>query len=214
MRRAVSVFVCVVMAGFYVGVNAQIPENAMFQPGSFAVPYHTVPYRPAQVAPPAVAQETEAPADDSTTVWEMKFSPQTSEPSPAPLPPPYEVPHLTFVYNHWTGRFHITPYEPGYAANPSAFPKQTSPRHIWIASRAAAANPQPQVQYMSYYDPDPAILPAEIRLRGSRFAGPLTQLQPVPLPVPRPETAQPVNPPPRSRLGARIQYNFGAFSVR
>jgi hypothetical protein len=198
------------MAGFYAGLNAQIPEHAMFQPGSYAVPY-----RPAQVPAPAVAHENEATEDDSTTEWEKKFSPQTGEPSSvALLPPPYEVPHLTFVYNHWTGRFHITPYEPGYAANPSAFPKQTSPRHIWVSSRAAAANPQPQVPYMSYYDPDPVILPAEIRLRGSRFSGPFTQLQPVPLPVPKPETARPVNPPPRSRLGARLQQNFGAFTAQ
>ena len=210
MRQTFSVFVCVVMAGFYTGLNAQIPESAMFQPGSYAVPY-----RPAQVVTPAADYELEAIDDDTTTDWERKFSPQTIESSSAaPLPPPYEVPHLTFVYNHWTGRFNIAPYEPGYAANPSAFPKQTSPRHIWVSARAAAAIPQPQVPYMSYYDPDPVILPAEIRLRGSRFAGPLTQLQPVPLPVPRPETARPVNPPPRSRLGARIQYNFGAFTVQ
>jgi len=215
MRRTVSVFVCVVMAGCYAGLNAQIPEHVLFQPGSYAMPY-----RPAPVPSPAAAQENDSTddttADDSTTTeWEKKFRPQTVEPSSvAPIPPSYEVPHLTFVYNHWTGRFHVTPYEPGYAANPSAFPKQTSPLHIWVSSRAAAAQPQPQVPYMSYYDPDPVILPAEIRLRGSRFAGPLTQLQPLPLPVPRPETAQPIGRPPRTRLGGRLQQTFGTFVVQ
>ena len=215
MHRTVFVIVCIVLAGLYAGLNAQIPENVMFQAGSYAVPYRPASV-PAQVVPHATdTHETDDVADDSTTEWEKKFSPQTLESTSAvSLPPPYEVPHLTFVYNHWTGRFHLTPYEPGYAANPSTFPIQTSPRHIWISARAAAANPKPQVPYMSYYDPDPVILPAEIRLRGSRFAGPLTQLQPLPLPVPRPETAQPVNPPPRTRLGGRLQQNFGAFTVR
>jgi hypothetical protein len=210
MRRTVYIVVCVLVACFYAGLNAQIPENAQFQPGSYAVPYH----RPTQLAPyespVASADEDEEEADASQTEWEKKFSPQT-EISPPPVSlPPYEVPHLQFAYNHRTGRFHITPYEPGYAANPSAFPIQTSPLHIWISSKSAASQPSPQVPYMSYYDPDPVILPAEIRLRGSRLAAPFTQIQPIPLPVPRPETAQPA---PRVRLGERLRQTFGAFIV-
>jgi len=154
-------------------------------------------------------------ADDSTqTDWERKFSPQIIEAIQAAPPVLYEVPHLTFVYSHRTGRFHITPYEPGYAANPSAFPKQTSPLHTWISSRSSAAQPHPQVQYMSYYDPDPVILPAEIRIPGSRFGSMLTQMQPVPMPVPRPETAQPLAPPTRTRLGERLRQNYGPFVVQ
>ena len=215
MRCTVSLIVCIFMA-YYAGLNAQIPENAQFQPGSYAIPYQRpVPFNPA-VSSSAAADEDEEEEeatddDDSQTEWEKKFRPQTTAPPPpAPLPPPYEVPHLQFVYNHWTGRFHIAPYEPGYAANPSAFPVQTSPLHIWVSSKSSAAQPRPQVPYMSYYDPDPVILPAEIRLRGSKLAAPFSQIQPIPLPVPRPETAQPA---PRVRLGERLRQTFGAFIV-
>ena len=215
MRQTVSVLVCFFMAGFCVGLNAQIPENPRFQPGSYAVPYHRPPA--AMYAVPVAADaesEDGEDADDSRTEWEKRFSPQVAEPmATEPLPPPYEVPHVTFVYNHWTGRFHIAPYEPGYAANPAAFPKQTSPLHIWTSSKSSASQLSPQVPYMSYYDPDPVILPAEIRLRGSRFSAPLTQLQPVPLPVPRPEAARPVHPS-QTKFGERMRQTFGTFVVQ
>ena len=209
MRRTVSTVVCVLMAGFCVGLNAQIPENPRFQPGSYAVPHGSYAVQATPV--PAVTEAEGEEADDLKTEWEKRFSPQIAEPMAArPLPPPVEVPHLTFVYNHWTGRFHVVPYEPGYAANPSAFPQQTSPLHIWISSKSSSAQPSSQVPYMSYYDPDPVILPAEIRLHGSRFSAPLTQLQPMPLPVPRPESAQPVHPS-RTRIGERMRQTFGTF---
>jgi hypothetical protein len=67
---------------------------------------------------------------------------------------------------------------------------------------------------MSYYDPDPVILPAEIRHRGSRFGAMLTQMQPMPMPVPKPETAQPLAPPARTRLGERLRQNHGPFVVQ
>jgi len=211
MRRTVTIIICVSMAGFCAGLNAQIPENPRFQPGSYAVPYY---YRtvqsPALPPAPAVASED---ADDTRTEWERRFSPQTAEPMGAQPLPPQEVPHLTYVYNHWTGRFHIAPYEPGYAANPAAFPTQTSPLHVWTSSRSSSAQPSPQVPYMSYYDPDPVILPAEIRLRGSRFSIPLTQMQPMPLPVPRPDMARPVNPS-ATRFGERMRQTFGTFVVQ
>ena len=212
MRRTVSVFVCVLVTSLYAGLNAQIPERVEFYPGSYG--FHQ---RPATVnTVPVATDAAEAEADESWTEWERKFSPQTIEPATIsqPVPQPYEVPHLTFVYNHWTGRFHIVPYEPGYAANPAAFPKQTSPLHIWVSARPAASQPSPQVQYMSYYDPDPVILPAEIQLRGSRFAVPLTELQPMPMPVPRPATATPITPPARTRIGEQIRQNFSPFSIR
>jgi hypothetical protein len=214
MRRVVSIIVCVFMASFYAGLSAQIPESAQFQPGSYAVPYRAYQPPVAANAVQAVKEVDGEEADNSETDWERQFSPQitVSMPEEAPAPQPYVVPHLTYVYNHWTGRFHLTPYEPGYAANPSAFPKQTSPLHIWVSSKSAVSQPSPQVPYMSYYDPDPVILPAEIRLRGSRFSGALTQLQPMPMPVPKPETAQPVVPS-RTRLGERIRQNFGTFIV-
>jgi hypothetical protein len=154
-----------------------------------------------------------AVVDPSKTDEEGQFSPHVEPASEQSAMQPYEVPHLTYVYNHWTGRFHITPYEPGYAANPDAFPVQTSPRNIWIAHKSSSQQLNPQVPYMSYYDPDPVVLPAEIRLRGSRFAAPLTQLQPLPLPVPRPATAQPIAPA-RTRLGERLRQTFGTFAVQ
>jgi len=212
MRRIISVIVCVSLAGFHAGLNAQIPERAQFQPGSYGIPYHYT--QQSLYALPTAAVVDDEEADDSRTEWEKKFSPQITEPAlTQPLPPPYEVPHLTFVYNHWTGRFHVAPYEPGYAANPAAFPTQTSPLHIWVSSKSSAAQPNPQVPYMSYYDPDPVILPAEIRLRGSRFSIPFTQMQPMPLPVPRPESARPIQPS-RTRLGERMRQTFGAFVVQ
>ena len=214
MRRIISVIVCVSMAGFYASLNAQISERAQFQPGSYAIPYQQQAAQPYALPATAAADSEEGEeTDDSRTEWEKKFSPQITEPVQMQPLPPYEVPHLTFVYNHWTGRFHVAPYEPGYAANPAAFPTQTSPLHIWVSSKSSAAQPSPQVPYMSYYDPDPVILPAEIRLRGSRFSIPFTQAQPMPLPVPRPESARPVKPS-RTRVGERVRQTFGSFVVQ
>ena len=213
MRRTVSIIVCVLMAGFCAGLNAQqvpIPERPLFQPGSYAVPHGRFVQPPIMVYTLPSAED----ANNHGTEWERRFSPQVTEPMTAqPLPPPQEVPHLQFIYNHWTGRFHVVPYEPGYAANPSAFPVQTSPLHVWVSSKSSVAQPRPQVQYMCYHDPDPIILPAEIRLRGSRFSVPFTQMQPVPMPVPRPESARPINPS-RTQLGERLRQTFGAFVVQ
>jgi len=211
MRRTVFAFICIVTAGICTGLNAQIPENIMFQPGSYAVPYRTF-----QQPVPMPVTPTAEYAGDSQTEWERRFSPQMTAPAGEPvfMPQPYEVPHLTFVYNHWTGRFHIAPYEPGYAANPSAFPVQTSPLHVWVSSKSSGANPNPQVPYMSYYDPDPVVLPAEIRIRGLRSFSPQAQIDPLPLPVPRPATAEPIRPPARTRIGERIRQNYGHFIVR
>ena len=214
MRRVISIIVCGFMAGFCTGLQGQIPERVQFQPGSYAVPHRSfqraVPLN-TSIAPAQI--DGEEVDDASKTEWEKKFSPQIIESVPATPPATYEVPHLTYVYNHWTGRFHITPYEPGYAANPSAFPVQTSPLHVWVSSKSSASQPSPQVQYMSYYDPDPVILPAEIQLRGSKFSAPLTQLQPMPLPIPRPETARIISPPARTRIGERFRQNYGPFIV-
>ena len=227
MRHPLSLIVCILTAGFCVGLNAQIPERAQFQPGTYAVPYRplqqpVVTYNKSileQYTLLAAADADNADGedvDDERTDWEKEFSPQVAEPMavlPLPPPQPYEVPHLTFVYNHWTGRFHIAPYEPGYAANPAAFPVQTSPLHIWTSSKSSSAQLPPQVPYMSYYDPDPVILPAEIRLRGAKLFVPFTEMQPMPLPVPRPATAQPLYPS-RTRLGERMRQTFGTFIVR
>jgi hypothetical protein len=222
MHRTVSIIVCVLLSGFCSGLNAQIPEGAQFQPGSYMVPYRSgqspviankATVSTSQTMEEAIdALEKEGnEADDSTTEWEKKFSPQTTAVLPVLQPQPYEVPHLTFVYNHWTGRFNIAPYEPGYAANPAAFPKQTSPLHVWVSSKSSAAQPNPQVPYMSYYDPDPVILPAEIRLYGTKLAADLAmqpQIQPMPLPMPKPAMAQPI---PRQRVGERLRQNIGTF---
>jgi len=227
MRRTFSVIVCVLAAVFCAGLNAQIPANVQFQPGTYAMPYHRSQQRPVPVntlptVTDAVSEDadSDSDADESRTEWEKRFSPQVTEPAtptallPVLVPvPSYEVPHLTFTYNHLTGRFHIAPYEPGYAANPAAFPRQTSPLHVWVSSKSAASQPSPQVPYMSYYDPDPVVLPAEIRLHGSRFLEPFTQYQPMPLPVPKPATAVPVSPPARTRVGGWIRQNLGPFTV-
>jgi len=77
MRRTIFIIVCICIVGFYGDLNAQIPEGAQFQPGSYMVPYRSV-MRP--VASPAfegtilnmeetldaLGNNTEE-ADDSTT---------------------------------------------------------------------------------------------------------------------------------------------------
>ena len=199
------------MAGFYASLNAQIPENARFQPGSYAQPYRPVVNSVIETKDTADADDLKA--EGFETEWEAKFSPQTHVAPPLVPESPYEVPHLTFAYNRWTGRFHITPYEPGYAANPQAFPIQTSPLHTWVYSKSSAAQPHPQVPYMSYYDPDPVVLPAEIRMHSFNFVKPIRGgEQAMPLPLPRPATAQPVAPPARTRLGERLRQN-GTFFI-
>ena len=211
MRRIVVV--CVLMAGFCTGLHAQIPENVQFQPGSFALPYRQH-QNPADALTNTLdsAGEDGTIADNSETEWEKIFSPQTVSLLPLVPAQPYEVPHLTYAYNRWTGRFHIVPYEPGYAADPSAFPKQTSPLHIWVSAKSSASQPSRQIPYMSYYDPDPVVLPAEIQMHSFKLMSPRTKIQAIPLPVPKPATAQPVAPPARTRLGERLRQN-GTFMV-
>ena len=215
MRRIISIIVCVLMVGAYAGVNAQIPEQILYQPAT-----HGVPFRTFQMPPPVFMYVTPATehADDAEgfqTDWERDLGLQ-ERPTPVlvAVPQPYQVPHLQFVYNHWSGRFHIAPFEPGYAASPWEFPVQTSPLHIWKSSRSSSGHPGQQVQYMCYHDPPPVILPAEIRLRGSGLFIPLTQAQPIPLPLPRPDTAQPITPPARTRIGERVRQNWAPFIVR
>ncbi|MCL2006262.1 MAG: hypothetical protein FWG73_08895 [Planctomycetaceae bacterium] len=215
MRRTISIIVCFLMASSYAGLHAQIPENAQFQSGSYGMPYQALQYPTVQST--EIAANNGAVADDSQTEWEKTFTPNSADPAPTPAftPEPYEVPHLTYVYCHWKRRFHIAPYEPGYAADPSAFPIQTSPLHIWVSSKSSVSQPNPQVPYMSYYDPDPVILPAEIRIRGSRFLAPLTQNQPMPMPVAMPDTAQYISPPAKTRIGDRVRQrlNIGTTFV-
>ena len=211
MRRTISLIIslCLVSGSLCVKLNAQIPESAMFQPGSYATRY-----QPA-MTPNAVLASKPAQEDEHMTEWEKKFAPQTDSSATAsvPAPQPYEVPYLTYTYCHWKRTFHVAPYEPGYAASPSEFPVQTSPLHVWVSRKSSAGQPRPQVNYMSYHDPDPVILPAEIRIRGSRFLTPLTQAQAMPMPVPKPATAHPVGPPARTRIGERIRQNLGTFVV-
>lgn len=212
------------LSGFFcAGLNAQIPAQARFQPSSYA---HQ--YRPVQrTALPNTIQMQGRNVDELKTEWEKVFLPQEPESvlHELPAPQPYEVPHLTFTYNHWSKTFHVVPYEQGYAANPAAFPKQTSPMHIWVSSQSSVSQPSPQVPYMSYHDPDPVILPAEIRMRGTRFidssassypskhAYQSAHVQPIPMPVPRPATAAPIYGPARTRIGQKIQQVFGPFTV-
>jgi hypothetical protein len=218
-----ALFVCSVLLCLNAG--AQIPENARFQPGSYAFgPYHQQPYNAPQVLPKPLPQEDAEEADDAEdadesdtrTDWEKKFAPVLNANKPQPQPVvPYSsqpMPYLAFSYNHWSRRFNLVPYEPGYAMAPQEFPVGTAPIHQFASSLSSESMPKPQIPYASYYDPDPVVLPATIRLRGTRFFQ--RDMQPMPLPVPKPANAVPVNPPPKTKIGRTIQDTFGDFKLK
>ncbi|MDR3234780.1 MAG: hypothetical protein LBT46_14155 [Planctomycetaceae bacterium] len=240
-----TAFLCVILSA---AAYSQIPENARFQPGSYAFgpyvpPLHFAP----QPLPESDDEESEADDEESTadfgsgeadnaeetsktewskTDWEKKFAPilnaaqgnaaksNVSNNAAVQTPPGVyqQVPYLQFSYDKWNRRFHLVPYEPGYAMRPAEFPARTSPLYVFISSLSSEAIPQPPVRYMSYYDPAPIVLPAEIRLRGTRFFE--RDMQPMPLPVPKPANAVLVSPPPRTQLGRTIQNTFGDFKLQ
>ena len=186
----------------------------MFQPG-----VHGVPFQQFQLPQPQfVYIDVPAAAEDAggeQTEWERAFAPPPAGPTRVlvAIPQPFQVPHLQFVYCHWSGRFHMTPYEPGYASSPWEFPESTSPLHIWKSSRGGGP-PRPQVPHMCYHDPAPVVLPAEIRLRGSGLMTLKTQAQPIPMPLPRPASAELITPPARTMIGERVRQNWAPFIVR
>ncbi|MDR3181369.1 MAG: hypothetical protein LBT89_00365 [Planctomycetaceae bacterium] len=214
--------------------DAQIPENARFQPGSYAFGPYVPRYAP-QPLPAAANEEetvaaeknadTEKAGEDTATDWEKKFAPifnaakngAARQPMPGTYPPalltPSEpVPHLSFAYDKWSRRFNLIPYEPGYAMSPTEFPAGTSPMYVFVSSMSSQSVIQPPVRYMSYYDPDPVVLPASIRLRGSRFFQ--KDMQPMPMPVPKPVNAVPAGTPPRTQIGKAVQNTFGDFKLQ
>ncbi|GHT11883.1 hypothetical protein FACS1894170_06020 [Planctomycetales bacterium] len=221
-----ALFVCSVL--LCLNAEAQIPENARFQPGSYAFgPYYQQPYNAPQPLPKPLPQEDAEEADtveedeadeaDAKTDWEKKFAPVLNANKPQPQQPvvPYNsqpVPYLAFSYDKWNRRFHLVPYEPGYAMAPQEFPGGTAPIHQFVSSLSSESMPKPQVPYLSYYDPDPVVLPATIQLHGTRFFQ--KDMQPMPLPVPKPANAVPVGQPPKTKIGRAIQDTFGDFKLK
>jgi hypothetical protein len=224
MRRILLFAVSVLITGFPFYAGGQIPERTMFQPGTYGFgPYIQSSIPPAAVPslPAADSDETDStPAssesvpegekDDLRTEWEKAFAPQQLEPhvnAPAPLVPPAAkpeaqpiyVPHLAFAYDKKTQQFRLTPYEGGYAASPAEFPRALSPLHNYFASPYSASQIFPQVRYMSYYEPDPVILPAAIKQRWLRF---MQNDQPIPIPSP-PQPETPRAPRSRDRITSR-----------
>ncbi len=157
--------------------SAQMPEHALFQPGSYAL-QHTEYSSQATPNVPVIMQkvlvevtveaaEAEVEAIDSdtpTTEWEEKFAVakksekklvEVDVPVPAKL---IAAPYLAWHRDPVTHRIHLIPYQPGYAASPEDFPLEQSRLNLWLSSLPCRVQDRPQVKYASYYDPDPVIL--------------------------------------------------------
>jgi hypothetical protein len=188
LMRLTSFGIVLVLATSFLAdqTNAQIPERVLFQPGSYvhSVNYSAYsPYSPnipqPSVLPSDVAvaekgEETDVDdeADDEAnkTEWEITFGvdkplqeDETAafikriEASPASEKTEI-VPYLAYYRNPWTHRIHVVPYQPGYAAEPEAFPEHQSKLNLWLSSLPSREQNRPQIQYASYYDPDPVII--------------------------------------------------------
>ncbi len=147
MRLTSFVVVTVVLMGFQAGrAGAQIPESALFQPGSYAHgPYVQGAASPAQ--PPQLTQKVlvevpaEAVADEADDVpkteWEEKFATAGKTLVEVEVPVPVKqitVPYLAWHRNPITHRIHVVPYQPGYAASPEEFPEHQSKLNLWLSS--------------------------------------------------------------------------------
>jgi hypothetical protein len=109
-------------------------------------------------------------ADENQTEWETTFG--VEEPQEGnneneaglagtgvlALPEPATVPYLAYHRNPLTHRIHVVPYQPGYAAEPEAFPEHQSKLNLLLSTLPSREQNRPQVQYASYYDPDPEII--------------------------------------------------------
>ena len=150
---------------------AQIPERVTFQPGSFA---HG--YRPG-AAVPGVAMsavvgviETDAVAEEDAdapkTEWEEVFGEKSKpsdiifeeQPGYASSAVPKQPPYLAWHRCPLTGRIHLIPYQPGYAAAPEQFPTHQSKLNLWLSTLPSREQSRSQQKYLGYYDPMPEIL--------------------------------------------------------
>ncbi|MDR2438030.1 MAG: hypothetical protein LBE12_01495 [Planctomycetaceae bacterium] len=151
--------------------NAQIPERVLFQPGSYAFgPYYSA--ISTDVAEPVVLPIDAVPAEESTetenkTEWETTFGveePQQNNKTNLIQTgsfislKPTTIPYLAYHRDPLTHRIHVVPYQPGYAADPEAFPKHQSQLNLWLSTLPCREQNHQQVQYADYYDPDPVII--------------------------------------------------------
>lgn len=175
MRLTGFGFVLVLMTGLLAGrTNAQIPERALFHPGSYA--YGMAQTRQAdgnviimeKVLVEAPAAEAAVDAD-SQTDWEKNFAvKKPTEKVFVEIEVPVQgavtaesgtgKPYLAYHRNPWTHRIHVIPYQPGYAAAPEQFPQHQSQWNLWLSSLPCREQNRPQIQYLGYYDPMPEIL--------------------------------------------------------
>ncbi|MDR2706217.1 MAG: hypothetical protein LBC02_10600 [Planctomycetaceae bacterium] len=183
MRLTSFGIVLVLITSFLaVQVNAQIPERVLFQPGSYAFgPYYSAGISQSVALPTstvlveeAAEAETENTESDveeeNQTEWETVFGVEEEssqevenetdliEVGVSISSNPATVPYLAYYRNPLTHRIHVVPYQPGYAAEPEAFPEHQSKLNLWLSSLPCREQNRPQVQYASYYDPDPVII--------------------------------------------------------
>ncbi|MCL2743412.1 MAG: hypothetical protein FWE67_06145 [Planctomycetaceae bacterium] len=137
-------------------VLAQIPERVIFQPGSYAGgAYGYGANKTIAVAAVSAVPQTE---------WETVFGEEQDAAAEMPagvacssdvvvMPMPY----LAYHKNPFTGRIHIIPYQKGYPC-PEEFPKKESCVTFALSALPSRTQNQPQIEYLSYYDPMPEIL--------------------------------------------------------
>ncbi|MDR2115180.1 MAG: hypothetical protein LBP87_02240 [Planctomycetaceae bacterium] len=188
MRLTSFGIVLVLVTSFWANQgNAQIPERVLFQPGSYAFgPYHSTPSAGIAQQPVALptdsaavnsavvesataekSPETENNSEENKTEWETTFGVEESqqenetdfiESGLSISSNPTTVPYLAYHRNPITHRIHVVPYQPGYAAEPETFPKHQSKLNLLLSSLPSREQNRPQIQYASYYDPDPVIV--------------------------------------------------------
>ncbi|MDR0609185.1 MAG: hypothetical protein LBG58_03670 [Planctomycetaceae bacterium] len=183
MRLTSFGIVLVLITSFLaVQANAQIPERVLFQPGSYAFgPYYSAGISQSIALPTstALAEETtetentensESDAEEENqTEWETAFGVETPLQEPekqadsievgvSASSNPATVPYLAYHRNPLTHRIHVVPYQPGYAAEPEAFPEHQSKLNLLLSTLPSREQNRPQVKYASYYDPDPVII--------------------------------------------------------
>ncbi|MGL4595294.1 MAG: hypothetical protein ACRCUY_11240 [Thermoguttaceae bacterium] len=162
-------------------IDAQIPEKTMFQPGSYAAgAYQTgrSMITPSMTVLVEVPDETgmidsdDTESEDDQSDWQTYFGSQPPKTSGttkfvemsvaaegfAMTTSHGSVPYLAWHRSPFTGRTHIIPYQPGYAAAPEQFPQQQSKMNLWLSSLPSREKSQPQVKYLGYYDPMPEVV--------------------------------------------------------
>jgi hypothetical protein len=185
--RLISFDIVLVLVASFLAVqaNAQIPERVLFQPGSYAFgPYYSVGISQSVALPsstttvtvldnesakPENADYNEDNTEENQTEWETIFGveePQQEQEIETDLIETgvsvslnfATVPYLAYHRDPLTHRIHVVPYQPGYAAEPEAFPEHQSKLNLLLSTLPCREQNRPQVQYASYYDPDPVII--------------------------------------------------------